>query len=40
MIPIVSIVGKSDSGKIFLIEQLVSALTSRGYRIVTIKHDF
>jgi molybdopterin-guanine dinucleotide biosynthesis protein B len=39
MIPIVSIVGKSDSGKTFLIEQLVSALTSRGYRIATIKHD-
>jgi molybdopterin-guanine dinucleotide biosynthesis protein B len=39
MIPIVSIVGKSDSGKTFLIEQLVSALASRGYRIATIKHD-
>jgi molybdopterin-guanine dinucleotide biosynthesis protein B len=39
MIPIVSIVGKSDSGKTFLIEQLVSTLTSRGYRIATIKHD-
>jgi len=39
MIPIVSIVGKSDSGKTYLIEQLVSGLTSRGYRIATIKHD-
>ncbi len=39
MIPIVSIVGKSDSGKTFLIERLVSGLTSKGYRIATIKHD-
>jgi len=39
MIPIVSIVGKSDSGKTFLIERLVSGLTTKGYRIATIKHD-
>ncbi len=39
MIPILSIVGKSDSGKTFLIERLVSGLTSKGYRIATIKHD-
>ncbi len=39
MIPILSIVGKSDSGKTFLIERLVAGLTSRGYRIATIKHD-
>ena len=39
MIPIVSIVGKSDSGKTFLIERLVSGLTAKGYRIATIKHD-
>jgi molybdopterin-guanine dinucleotide biosynthesis protein B len=39
MIPILSIVGKSDVGKTTLLEKLVSALTSRGYRIGTIKHD-
>ena len=39
MIPIVSIVGKSDSGKTTLIEKLVPALTGRGYRIATVKHD-
>ena len=39
MIPIVSIVGKSDSGKTFLIERLVSVLKAKGYRIATIKHD-
>ncbi len=39
MIPIVSIVGKSDSGKTTLLEKLVKQLTFRGYRIGTIKHD-
>jgi len=39
MIPIVSIVGKSDSGKTTLLEKLVRELTSRGYRVATIKHD-
>ncbi|MEI9478722.1 MAG: molybdopterin-guanine dinucleotide biosynthesis protein B [Deltaproteobacteria bacterium] len=39
MIPIVSIVGKSDSGKTTLIEKLLPELTRRGYRIATIKHD-
>ena len=39
MIPIVSIVGKSDSGKTTLIEKLVPELTQRGYRIATVKHD-
>ena len=39
MIPIVSVVGKSESGRTFLIEGLVSGLTSTGYRIATIKHD-
>jgi molybdopterin-guanine dinucleotide biosynthesis protein MobB len=38
MPPIVSIVGKSKSGKTTLIEALVSELKSRGYRIATIKH--
>lgn len=39
MIPIISIVGKSDSGKTTLIEKLIPELTRRGYRIGTVKHD-
>ena len=39
MIPIVSIVGKSDSGKTTLIEKLLPELTRRGLRIATVKHD-
>jgi len=39
MIPIVSIVGKSDSGKTTLIEKLVPELTRRGFRVATVKHD-
>lgn len=39
MIPIVSIVGKSDSGKTTLIEKIVPELARRGYRVATIKHD-
>jgi molybdopterin-guanine dinucleotide biosynthesis protein B len=39
MIPILSIVGKSDSGKTTLLEKLVKELKSRGYRVATIKHD-
>jgi molybdopterin-guanine dinucleotide biosynthesis protein B len=39
LIPIISIVGKSDSGKTTLIEKLVPELTRRGYRIATVKHD-
>jgi molybdopterin-guanine dinucleotide biosynthesis protein B len=39
MIPVVSIVGKSDSGKTTLIEKIVPELTRRGYRVATVKHD-
>jgi len=39
MIPIVSFVGKSDSGKTTLLEKLLPELTRRGYRIATVKHD-
>jgi molybdopterin-guanine dinucleotide biosynthesis protein B len=39
MIPIISIVGKSDSGKTTLIEKLVPELARRGYRVATVKHD-
>jgi molybdopterin-guanine dinucleotide biosynthesis protein B len=38
MPPIVSIVGKSKSGKTTLIEKLIPELKSRGYRVATIKH--
>lgn len=39
MIPILSIVGKSDSGKTTLLEKLLPELTVRGYRVATVKHD-
>lgn len=39
MVPIVSIVGKSDSGKTTLIEKLVPEFKKRGFRVGTIKHD-
>jgi molybdopterin-guanine dinucleotide biosynthesis protein B len=39
MVPILSIVGKSNVGKTTLLEKVVSELTTRGYRIGTIKHD-
>jgi len=38
MSPIVSVIGKSKSGKATLIEKLVQELRSRGYRVATIKH--
>ncbi|MBS3901802.1 MAG: molybdopterin-guanine dinucleotide biosynthesis protein B [Dethiobacter sp.] len=38
-IPIVSVVGKSDSGKTTLICGLLPELKRRGYRVATIKHD-
>ncbi len=38
MPPIVSIVGKSKSGKTTLIEKLLQELKSRGYLVATIKH--
>jgi molybdopterin-guanine dinucleotide biosynthesis adapter protein len=38
MPPVVSIVGKSKSGKTTLIEKLIQELKSRGYRVATIKH--
>jgi len=38
MPPVVSIVGKSKSGKTAFIEKLVKELKSRGYRVATIKH--
>lgn len=38
MTPIVSIVGKSKSGKTTLLEKLIVELQSRGYRVATVKH--
>ncbi len=38
MPPLVSVVGKSKSGKTTVIERLVQPLKSRGYRVATIKH--
>jgi len=40
MPPIISIVGKSESGKTTLIEKLIPELKKRGYRIGVIKHAF
>ena len=39
MVPVVSIVGKSNSGKTTLIEKMISELVRRGYRVATIKHN-
>ena len=38
MIPIVTIVGKSGSGKTTFIEKLIPELIRRGYRVGTVKH--
>ena len=40
MIPIVSVVGRSNSGKTTLLEKLIRTLVDRGWRIGTIKHHF
>jgi molybdopterin-guanine dinucleotide biosynthesis adapter protein len=39
MIPIVSIVGKSNTGKTTLLEKLIADLVGRGWRVATIKHN-
>jgi molybdopterin-guanine dinucleotide biosynthesis protein B len=38
MIPIISILGRSNTGKTTLIEKLVPELSRRGYRVAAIKH--
>jgi molybdopterin-guanine dinucleotide biosynthesis protein B len=38
MPPIISIVGKSDSGKTTLLEALIKVLGQRGHRVAVIKH--
>ena len=37
-VPIVSIVGKGDSGKTTFLEKLIRELSSRGVRVATVKH--
>jgi molybdopterin-guanine dinucleotide biosynthesis adapter protein len=39
MIPIVSVVGWSDSGKTTYLERLIPELAGRGHRICAVKHD-
>lgn len=39
MIPVISVVGKSDSGKTTLLEKLLRELKNRGYKVATVKHD-
>ena len=38
MIPLVSFIGKSESGKTTLLEKIISELKSKGYRVGVIKH--
>lgn len=39
MVPIVSIVGRSDTGKTTFLERLLPAIKALGYRVATVKHD-
>ena len=38
MLPVVSIVGKSGSGKTVLMEQLIAEFKRRGYKVAALKH--
>jgi molybdopterin-guanine dinucleotide biosynthesis adapter protein len=38
IVPVISIVGRSESGKTTLIEKLIPELKRRGYRVASIKH--
>lgn len=38
MPPVISLVGKSHSGKTTLLEQLITELKGRGYRVIAMKH--
>jgi molybdopterin-guanine dinucleotide biosynthesis protein B len=38
MVPVVSIVGKGDSGKTTFLEKLIRELSSRGVKVATVKH--
>jgi molybdopterin-guanine dinucleotide biosynthesis protein B len=37
-VPVVSVVGKSGSGKTTFLERLIAELVARGYRVGTVKH--
>jgi molybdopterin-guanine dinucleotide biosynthesis protein B len=39
MIPVISVVGRSNVGKTTFLEKVVRELKSRGYRVAVIKHD-
>ncbi len=39
MLPIISVVGASDSGKTTFLEKLIPELSRRGYRVGVVKHD-
>jgi molybdopterin-guanine dinucleotide biosynthesis adapter protein len=39
MIPVISVVGKSNVGKTTLVEKLIKEIKSRGYKVATVKHD-
>lgn len=39
MIPILSVVGRSNAGKTTLIVKMIAELVRRGYRVATIKHN-
>lgn len=39
MVPVISFVGRSNSGKTTLIVKVIAALKKRGYRVGVIKHD-
>jgi molybdopterin-guanine dinucleotide biosynthesis protein MobB len=39
MVPILSVVGRTNSGKTTLMEKLIPELRGRGYRVGTLKHD-
>ncbi|MBI4317216.1 MAG: molybdopterin-guanine dinucleotide biosynthesis protein B [Chloroflexi bacterium] len=39
MVPIISVVGKSDAGKTTFLVKLIPELAQRGYRVGVVKHD-
>lgn len=39
MIPVISLVGKSDCGKTTYLEKLISEMKRRGFKVATVKHD-
>lgn len=39
MIPVISLVGKSNCGKTTYLEKLISEMKKRGYKVATVKHD-